>query len=142
MTPARMSPPLRRRNAGADTIILRDDRPTSTRAGETARPARSGAEAALAAPDRTEDHQLVAGRQRAADVASLVRPDEDPHMPTDAVLLVDRPELQARIAAVEVVEHRLDRRALGLHPRRAAGVGDQLRGNEDRHHQSGAATTE
>ena len=94
------------------------------------------------AAERAEDHQLLAGRNAAGDGPRLVHVDEDAHVPADAVLLVDDAELQAREAAVEVVEHGLDGFAFRLQPRRALGVGDQLRGDQYADHQSGAATTE
>lgn len=95
-----------------------------------------------AAAQRAEDHQLRTRRDRPAHLARLVLPDEDAHVPADAVLLVDDAELQAGEAAVEIVEGGLHGGAVSLDPRLARGVGGQLRGDQHPHHQSGAATTE
>ena len=121
-----------------DPDFRRDERLGFARA----RGARRRAARRSPAAERAEDHQLLIRRDRPGDVLGLVQADEDPHVPADAVLLVDDAEFQSWEAAVEVVQRRLDRLALRLHPRRAFGVGGQLRGNQDGDHQSGAATTE
>src|SRR5262245_7179011 len=95
-----------------------------------------------AAAERTDDHQLGAGRDRRVEVVLALAGDVENDVAAHPTLLVDHAEAKARELAIQIDEDRVERRAVGGHLGAAAGVAAELRRHDDAHHAVSPAVTE
>lgn len=96
-------------------------------------------------PPREGLHEghVVGFGERLVEVPDRVLVDEDLHVPTQPILLVDHAEADAGVPTVEVVQQFGDRGTLGVYHGLLAGVGPQRGGDPDLHGQrsAGSATS-
>ena len=96
--------------------------------------------AGLTPTQRQHDRHEVVGLERMPQVARAQAVDEQAHVGPQLPLLIHHAETQAGVAAVEVVEQRVERGALGLHVR-VARVGLQRPGDQHLHRHHARSTT-
>lgn len=121
MAPYRTSPASRSEPAAVGSAAM--DR--FCRFGAGAVPAGS------AAGQRLHDHDLVALGDGTVQIAHDLTVDEHPHVRAEAAVLVDHPEADARVTAVEVGQQRGDRVAERLDLGATVRVGAEGRRDPD-----------